>query len=400
MTRPLEDVKVLDLSRLLPGPYCSLLLSDMGAEVVKIEEPGHGDYSRWMPPMVDGTGAMFLALNRGKKSVRLDLRAEVSREAVRRLAARFDVVLESFRPGVMDRLGLGYESLSAANPRLIYCSISGYGQTGPLRLKAGHDLNYLALAGVVGAAGPKQGPPSTSPVQIADVAGGSYPAAVSILAALYQREKTGVGQRLDISMTDGALSMMIALLPGHLIDEAGLAPGELPLSGGMVNYQTYRTKDGRFMALGALEPKFWLRFLELVGRPELGSLISARGEQLEHARLEVARLFAERTRDEWTALLEGEDVCCEPVLEADEVVHHPAHLARGMIRELERPGGELVRTVVTPLPFGREEILAGTSAELSPLPAAPELGAHGVGVLAANGFSVTEIERLQAEGGL
>jgi crotonobetainyl-CoA:carnitine CoA-transferase CaiB-like acyl-CoA transferase len=372
----------------------------MGAEVVKIEEPGQGDYARWMPPLIDGMSAMFMALNRGKKSLTLDLRAAVARDAVHRLVPRFDVVLESFRPGVMDRLGLGYEALSALNPRLIYCAISGYGQTGPMRLRAGHDMNYLALAGVVGATGPKQGPPVSSPVQIADIAGGAYPAAVSILAALYQRERTGRGQSLDISMTDGALSMMMPVLTGHLADGSGASPGDLMLSGGLVNYQAYLTKDGRVMTLGALEPRFWLRFLELAGRPDLVPLINARGEQLEAARAEVARLLASRTRDEWIALLEDEDVCCEPALDADEVVHHPLHMARGMIREIERPGAEPAQTVMTPLPFGREEILGGRAEEVPPLPPAPALGEHGAGVLAAFGFTETEIDRLRSEGGL
>jgi len=372
----------------------------MGAEVVKLEEPGQGDYARWMPPLVDDVGAAFIALNRGKKSMTLDLRAALAREAVRRMVMSFDVLLESFRPGVMERLELGYDTLSALNPRLIYCSITGYGQTGPMRLRAGHDINYLATAGVLGATGPRGAAPELSAVQIADVAGGSYPAALAILAALYQRQHTGRGQMLDISMTDGALSLMMFHLAGHFADGQALVPGEMPLSGGLVNYGTYQTADGRSMALGALEPKFWLTFLSRVGRPELAGLIQARGEALETAREEVARLFASRTRDEWTALLQEIDACCEPVLDADEVAHHPQHLVRGMIQEVTAPGRESLRTVMTPLPFGRPQAVSGHPQGSEPLPAAPLLGEHGPGVLAACGFLSEEIDRLRAEGGL
>lgn len=405
MSRPLEGIKVLDFSRYLPGPYCSLLLSDMGAEVIKVEEPGQGDLARYMPPMLEGQGAAFIGLNRGKKSITLDLRAQVARDALYRMVPSFDVVLESFRPGVMERLGLGYETLKALNPGLIYCAISGYGQVGPMRDKAGHDLNYVALAGILGATGPEEGPPEMPAVQIADVAGGSYPAAVAIIAALFERTRTQKGQFLDISLTDGALSMMLFHLAGHLVDGKGVPPGRLPLNGGLINYRTYRTKDGKAMALGALEPKFFIAFLKRAGRPELISLMQAQGEELIQARAALGALFAERTRDEWVALLAEVDVCCEPVLEADEVVFHPLHRSRGMVREVvtghDAQGKvQTIETVMGPLPFGREGLLAGGGVDEQPLPQAPSLGANGREVLLAHGFSEDEIETLRRSGGL
>ncbi len=396
---PLDGVKVLDLSRLLPGPFCSLLLSDMGAEVVKIEPPGKGDYTRWLPPIVDGMGAAFIALNRGKKSVTLDLSAKAGRDALRRLARGFDVLLEGFRPGVMAELGLDYDTLSRDHPGLVYCSITGYGQFGPCRTRAGHDLNYQALTGMLDATRASDGSPALPGAQTADLAGGALCGALAIVAALLNRHKTGKGQYLDISMTDGALSLMVMPLAVQLAAGSGCGPGEWMLCGGLPNYGVYRTKDGRALALGAIEPKFWTRFLERVGSPELADMALSDGIDPGTVRESLAGIIAGRARDEWMALLAEEDVCCDPVLDCDEVVHHPQHLARGMIQEVEA-GNETLRTVVTPLPFGPGRRKGPPVDSAPPLAPAPSLGAHGEEVLSAHGFMASEIGRLRLEAGL
>jgi len=395
---PLEGIKVLDLSRLLPGPFCSLLLGDMGADVVKVEAPGRGDYTRWLPPLVDGMGAAFIALNRGKRSITLDLGSSAGQEALRRLASRFDVVLEGFRPGVMAELGLDYETLSRDHPELVYCSLTGYGQFGPLRDRAGHDLNYQALTGMLDATRTADGVPALPGVQAADLAGGALAAALAIVGALFARHRTGRGRYLDISMVDGALSLMMMPLAVHLAAGSGGGPGEWLLSGGLVNYGVYPTRDGRALAVGAIEPKFWTRFLEKIERPDLADLALSDGVNRDRARDALAETIAARTRDEWMALLAGEDVCCDPVLDCDEVVHHPHHLARGMIQEVETGEGPL-RTVVTPLPFGPGR-WKGSMDGVPLLPRAPGLGEHGEAVLKENGFTVEEIDRLRLEAGL
>ncbi|HYQ81796.1 MAG TPA: CoA transferase, partial [Anaeromyxobacteraceae bacterium] len=294
---PLDGVRVLDLSRLLPGPYATLVLADLGADVVKVEEAPGGDYLRWMPPLAGEQSGFFHALNRNKRSLRLDLKKPAGAAAFRRLVRRFDVVVESFRPGVMDRLGLGYEALRAAQPGLVLCSISGYGQDGPYRNRAGHDLDYCATAGVLALNGPPERPLPPG-VQVADVAGGSWPAVAGVLAALVRRAATGEGGHVDVSMTDGALAMLVLQLGGAAARGTPLQRAGEMLNGGAACYGVYRTRDGRFVALGALEPKFFRRFCEAAGRPDLAERQFDDGGRGPLA--ELTALFAARTRDEWT----------------------------------------------------------------------------------------------------
>ena len=265
----LAGLRVLDLSRLLPGGFCSLLLADYGAEVLKVEDTGAGDYIRWAPPHVDGVepssaSAPFLALNRGKRSVRIDLKTEAGREVFLRLVAGADVVLESFRPGVMERLGVGWERLRAANPRLVYCAITGYGQDGPYAARAGHDMNYLGLVGLLGLTGEAEGPPVQAAGQIADLGGGALMAAFGILAAL----RSGQGQMVDVSMADGALSWLAMVAARMLAEGAAPRRGALELAGGLACYRPYACADGH-VTLGALEPKFWQAWCRGVGREDL-----------------------------------------------------------------------------------------------------------------------------------
>lgn len=388
MALPLAGIRILDLTRLLPGPFATLVLADLGADVVKVEDPqGGGDWLRWLPPLAGEQSGAYHALNRNKRSIALDLKRPGGAEAFLRLAARADAVLESFRPGVMDRLGIGYEALRARNPAIVLCSISGYGQDGPYAERAGHDLDYCAIAGALAANGPPEAPLPMG-VQVADVAGGSWPAAVGILAALVRARSGGGGAHVDVSMTEGALAMLALPLAMAAARGAPIARGRGMLDGGAACYGVYRTRDGRFVALGALEPKFFGAFCAAVGRPELADRqAEADGAGL---RRELEAIFAARTRDEWTAFGAEHDVCLAPVLEGDEPRADPQLAARGAFVEVETPWeGRALPGVASPVRLRGEP---------APLRAAPRLGEHGGAVLAEAGFTEEEIAALRGAG--
>jgi len=315
---PLSGVRVLDLSRLLPGPFATMILAGLGADVIKVEDLDGGDYMRWMSPLREGTSVMFTALNRDKRSLRLDLKATRGRQLFLDLVERSDVVLESFRPGVLDRLGLGMAALHERNQRLVVCSISGFGQDGPDRLVVGHDLNYLARAGALGITGTADGRPVVPGVQIADIGGGSLGAVAAILAALRLRDRTGVGSHCDVSMVDGVLSWMSPHIAAALHGSPS-GPARMLLNGGHPCYRVYRCADG-WMSVAALEPKFWARLCELLGVEDITDGAYATGEEAERVagRLESALLAG--TRAHWREHFAGHDVCCEPVLDIDQVV--------------------------------------------------------------------------------
>ena len=394
MSLPLEGLRVLDLSRLLPGGYASLLLADFGADVVKVEDTGMGDYVRWSPPYYDGAdqsarSALFLALNRGKRSVRIDLKNDRGKEVLLRLARDADVLLESFRPGVLDRLGVGYERLRQENPGLIYCAITGYGQDGPLRDRSGHDMNYLGLNGLLGLTGEPDGPPVQSAGQIADVGGGALMAAVGVLIALRERERSGEGQFVDCSMFDGALSWLGLVAAGMLASGDVPRRGTLPLAGGIVCYRPYRCADG-YVTLGALEPKFWAEFCRGVEREDLiEQAFAPPDSETHHA---VSEIFASRTREQWRAFASEHDCCLEPVLELDEALSSELVAHREMVVELDQPGAE------------RPVRLLGVPVKLSRTPAAPTrapgpgLGEHTDDLLAAAGYTAEEITALHEAG--
>jgi len=391
---PLEGLRVLDLSRLLPGGFCSLLLADLGAEVLKVEDTGMGDYVRWSPPYVEGAedsakSALFLSLNRGKRSIRLDLKTDGGREVLLRLAREHDVLLESFRPGVLDRLGVGWERLRVENPRLVYCAITGYGQDGPNRDRAGHDMNYLALGGLLGLTGEPDGPPVQAAGQIADLGGGALMAAVGILAALHERERSGEGQLVDVSMFDGALSWLAMVAAQALAEGRAPRRGLLPLSGLFACYRPYRCSDG-WVALGALEPKFWQAWCRGVGREDLVE------RQFEppgsDGHREVEAVFAARTRAEWEAFAAEHDCCLEPVLDLDEALDSELVRAREMVVELDQPGASApVRLLGLPIKLSR------TPGDPRRAPG-PALGEHTDDVLAAAGYGPEEIAALKAAG--
>ncbi len=388
---PLQGTRVLDLSRLYPGPYATLVLADLGADVVKVEDPGGGDYLRWMPPLAGEQSGWFHALNRNKRSLALDLRRPEGPAALLRLARRFDVVVESFRPGVLDRLGVGWEALSRENPRLVLCSISGYGQDGPYRDRAGHDIDYVALAGVLAVNGPPEHPVPLG-VQVGDVAGGAWPAVTGILAALLGCHATGKGAWIDVAMAEGALAML-ALQQGAADAEGrALRRGGEQLNGGSACYRVYRAKDGGFVALGALEPKFFKAFCDAVGRPDLADRQFDREGDVEGPVEEVAAVFASRTRADWAAFAEAHDVCVMPVLEGDEPRRDPQLVHRRSFVEVPTPwAGRSMPGIASPVR------LRGVEAPLRP---APRLGEDGEAVLAESGFTPGEIAALRASGAL
>jgi alpha-methylacyl-CoA racemase len=391
---PLAGLKVLDLSRLLPGGFCSLLLADLGAEVLKVEDTGLGDYVRWAPPYVEGAedsarSALFLALNRNKRSIRLDLKTDGGREVLLRLAREHDVLLESFRPGVLDRLGVGYERLKQENPGLVYCAISGYGQTGPNRDRSGHDMNYLGLNGVLALTGERDGPPVQAAGQIADLGGGALMAAVGILAALREREGSGEGQLVDVSMFDGSLSWLAMTAAQMLAEQRTPRRGELMLAGSVVCYRPYACKDG-WVTLGALEPKFWQAWCRGAGHEELiERQFEPPGSDAHRA---VEAVFAQRTRAEWQAFASEHDCCLEPVLELDEALDSELVRARQMVVELTQPGAaEPVRLLGLPIKLSR------TPGDPTRAPG-PALGEHTDEVLSAAGYGPDEIAALKESG--
>jgi alpha-methylacyl-CoA racemase len=393
----LNGIRVLDLSRLLPGGFCSLLLADAGADVIKVEDTGMGDYVRWSPPYYGGDehqglgtrSALYLALNRGKRSIRLNLKSDAGRDALLRLAEDADVVLESFRPGVLDRLGCGYEALRERNPRIVYCAITGYGQGGPNAARAGHDTNYLALGGLLGLTGSAGGPPVQAAGQIADLGGGGLMGVFGILAALWERERSGEGQFVDVSMTDGAQSWLAMVAAAFLADGRVPRRGEEMLNGGVACYVPYECADG-WVSVGALEPKFWQAFCEGVGRPDLLEHQFAKPGSEGHAR--IAEVFLARTKAEWAAFNDEHDCCIEPVLDLDEALGSELTRAREMVVELDQPHIGPVRLLGMPVKFSRTP---GDAAR-----PAPALGEHTEEVLRAAGLNAKALIESAAAAGV
>jgi crotonobetainyl-CoA:carnitine CoA-transferase CaiB-like acyl-CoA transferase len=383
--KSLTGIKVLDLSRLLPGPFASLVLADLGAQVDKIEDPQGGDYIRHMPPLVGDTSAMFLALNRNKRSACLDLKKPTAARVFLELVRHYDVVLEQFRPGVLDRLGLSHARLLEANPRLVVCALTGYGQDGPLAHRAGHDINYLARAGVLGMQGPVSAPPQPPGFQLADIGGGLF-SVIGILAALAERERTSRGKVVDVSMLESAMGFAISGL-GYLLGGHPPARGDEALSGGLAIYNTYATKDGKYVSLGALEPKFWLAFAKATGiETGMDALIVGPHQAALKGRL--AELFREKTRAEWEAIARDNDFCLEPVLEPSELTSDPHLASRGVFFELPSPWGTLTQWK-TPL---------ASKGETHTAP--PRQGEHTRAVLAEAGIDDATIAALEAEGAI
>jgi crotonobetainyl-CoA:carnitine CoA-transferase CaiB-like acyl-CoA transferase len=385
----LSGLKIIDLSRLLPGPYATMLLADFGAEVLKIEAPEVGDYLRSWEPMVDGTSAFFLAVNRNKRSLTLNLKTAVGRKILQELVREADVLFESFRPGVMAGLGCDYQALAKINPKLVYCSLTGYGQSGPYANKAGHDLNYQAETGILSTTSARE-IPTLSGIQVADVAGGALQAVSAVLAAYIRAMKSGRGAFLDISMTDGLVNMLPLLSAYHYVCKAEIGPDKTIFNGQLACYAIYRTADGREMALGALEEKFWENFCRAAGCEDLLDGDHQEPGRQPELKERLRTLFASRSAAEWINRLAGRDTCCELLRNFAEVCDDPHFRERGLFWEQHiANGGKLLQTNTAAQVDGRRPT------EHRP---APRLGEHTDTVLEQLGYDTAAIARLRADG--
>ena len=386
--KALEGIRVLDLTRLLPGPFATMYLADFGADVIKVEQPGEGDYAREYEPKQGGLGYRFIIINRNKKSVTLDLKKAKGKEIFLKLAADADVVIESFRPGVMKRLGLDYETLSELNPNIVFCSLSGYGQTGPYALDAGHDLNYVSTAGITSLTGKPGGEPIIPGIQIADLTGGLM-AVIGILLALQGRKTIGRGQYVDASLFASALAMLPA--DASILFGSGRVPmrGESRLTGGWPHYGVYRTSDGRYLACGALEKKFWGNLCKVIEREDL---IDAIDDQSNYSTLRILleKTFASHTLKEWLEKLDGKDTCVTLVKNLDEVFNDPHVKVNELVKELS--DAELGNYKQLGIPIK----LSATPGEF--LTKAPKLGEHNLEILRSIGYSDEEIDNFSDDG--
>jgi len=381
---PLAGVRVLDLSRLLPGPMCTLYLADLGADVVKIEDTDAGDYARGLDAPAGSTSAFYRAVNRGKRSVALDLKQDEGRDAFMCLARGANVMLESFRPGVVRALRVDYDAVARVNPAIVYCSLTGYGQDGPRAAMAGHDINYLGYAGVLDQTGVRGGPPALCNVQVADLLGGAASAAIAILAALVGASRSGRGRYIDVAMADASLAHNVFAL--HALEQRGTPPvrGADLLTGGVPCYGVYATADARFVAVGALEHKFWSALCNALGRPDLVEGRLARGDEGARVRDALQAVFVTATRDEWTARLAGVDCCVTPVLDIAEAMRDAQFSAREMVGR--RSDG--TREIAPPFRMSGHAFAPDRSA--------PALGAHTREVLLEAGLGEEAIARLAA----
>ncbi len=389
MSLPLEGITVLDFTRLLPGPFATQLLCNLGADVIKIEDPGIGDYMRTVPPTLQGVSYAYIMVNRGKKSLAVDLKRKDGREILYRLVPKADIVMEQFRPGVMERLGADHKTLSRLNPKLIYCSFSGYGQTGPLKDVPGHDLTFEAHAGILGVTGGRDGRPVIPGVPMADLASG-YNAAFSVLVALRTRDRTGRGEFVDVSIFDTAVSLMVLNLARYLATGEEPVAGETLLTGTFPFYNLYETADGGWMAVAAVEPKFWARLCEVVGVPELTeSQFADERDKAGVVRTLRAR-FKTKTKEDWEAIFAKEKLPVIGVRHVSDLVKDPQVKARNLLPVVDVPGLWRMPVIAHP---------AKHSVSKTQAPArAPAKGEDTDAILRSLGYSVKQIEALAKKG--
>lgn len=395
MTAPLSSLKILDFSTLLPGPYATMILADLGADILRVEAPGRPDLVRMMPPFdSDGHSSQHAMLNRSKKSLGLNLKADGAVDIVKRLIVEqgYNIVVEQFRPGVMDRLGVGYEALKAVCPDLIFCSLTGYGQDGPMRDRAGHDINYLALSGVLSHYGRAGTTPPPLPIQLADVAAGSNNMVIGLLAAVIRRSTTGEGGTVDISMHDGSVAWNNIAAAGTLLGGEKFMPGQetTMLNGGSF-YDLYETADGKTLSVGSLEPKFWQGFCSAIGRDDLFKKgTDFRLETQQSFKQEIRAAIKTKTLAEWTAIFAEIDVCVEPVLTTAEALDHPHTVARNMVVDVQMANGDSQQQVGTPIKLsGHDPDYKFTGSKL---------GSHSKSILQSLGYSQDEIEAFYESG--
>jgi len=386
----LEDIVVLDFTRLLPGPFCTQLLANLGADVIKIEDLQLGDYMRSVPPLVDGVSYPFVMVNRGKRSLAVDLKTPEGQDIIRKLARRADVVVEQFRPGVMARLGADYDGLALMNPKLVYCSFSGYGQTGPYKDLPGHDLNFEALAGILAVTGTKENRrPAIPGVPIADLASG-FNAALAILASLRTRDRTGRGEFIDLSIHDTAVTLLVLGLARYLATGEEPLPGETLLTGTFPFYALYETKDGRWISVATVEPKFWVRMCVLVGAPELSDQQIADESERAAVAETLAERFREKTFAEWERIFEPERLPVAGVKRVPEVVDDPHVKARGLLPSVDVPGLRALQVIAHPAKHSVTRIKDPAFV--------PKRGEHTEEILKSLGYTPRQISGLAKKG--
>ena len=385
---PLDGLRVLDLSRLMPGPLCTMILGDLGADVIKVEQPEIGDYARSAPPLLGNTGSAFLMLNRNKRSITLNLKKAEGQEILRKLAAKADVFVESYRPGVAERLGVGYQAISQVNERIIYCSISGFGQSGPYRDLVGHDLTYTAYSGAIGATGSKDGPPVIPAIQVSDIQAAMY-ATIAITAALYRREKAGKGEFIDISLMDAAVASMIMPMSFHLAGES-TERGSSFLSGGAPFYNIYETADRKYVAIAPLEPKFWIELCSVLRLEKYQDKQLTSEAEANRIREDLAGIFRQKARDEWVKILNEREIPCAPIYDVREVLADPHVRSRKMIFEMETEAFGRLNQLATPIRVSHSPLTARSPP--------PRLGEHTLQILQELGYSMSDVEQLKSEG--
>jgi alpha-methylacyl-CoA racemase len=390
MAGPLKGLKILDFTTLLPGPYATMVLADLGADVLRVVSGTRPDLADFMPPCIPGTNlsCATAVLGRGKRCLALNLKDQRAGAVVLKLIESHDILIEQFRPGVMAKFGLDYETLKAANPSLIYCSLTGYGQTGPLKSRAGHDINYLARSGVMAYSGRKTDGPSLTGMQIADIASGSNNAVIGILAAVVHRQRTGEGQHVDVSMTDGVIAFNALAGAAFLADGTETRREEGFLNGGSL-YDFYETNDGKYLSFGGLEPQFFAVFCQAIGRPDLipGGVAP---QDITRIKEEVRAILKEKTRDEWMVLFGKVDACVEPVLTLGEALRDPHVEARGSVVEVDLPGGGKVKQLGHPIRY------SATPPEYRSV--GVPAGTHTREILRELGYAESEIDEFEKTG--
>lgn len=386
---PLSGVKVIDFTRLLPGPLATMFLADMGADVIKIEDPDNPDYIRDFEPRLNGVSMFYLSLNRSKRSMAVNYLSAEGKQVIYDLIKNADVLVEQYRPGVMKEMGFGYEELSAINPRLVYVSVTGYGQNSNMAMAAGHDLNYIAIGGALGITGNENGELTIPGFQLADIAGGSYMAMNAVLAALYQREKTGKGDWVDVAMTD-AVTPFTTLQFAYYQGTKTVPPtAGFELSGALANYNVYQCADGKYIALGSLEPKFWNKFCEKAGRKDWTERFLNPNE-VEAVKAEVKEFFASKPRSEWLNYFAGEDICLTTVNSLADLESNQHLMERGMLLENEHAAVGKYKTINQPLKFKQTIFDNNWSA--------PDLGDDSASVLKELNYTEQTIAQLAAKG--
>lgn len=390
MSKPLEGIRILDLSRLLPGPLATQMLGDMGAEVIKIEDTSSPDYVRNFPPHIKGQSLYYLAVNRSKKSIYLNLKSDKGKEIFFQLIMTADVVIDSFRPGILKKMGIDYEAACKYNSSIIYVAVTGYGQESSYAQKAGHDINYLGYTGILSLNANDNGI-VMPPVQFADVVGGSYATVMAVLAAYIEKQKTGKGQQVDVAMTDVLMPLLAFHMAEYLNSGRQNTAGSHMLSGGLANYNTYKCKDGKFVALGSLEPKFWNQFCDMIGKPDWKPRIFPMPDMVKALKEDLSALFLNKTRDQWIADAENHDICLTPILDLKEANELAYFSERGIFTEHTHPDYGNYHSINQPIQFHQKP----SKPDLPP----PIAGEHTSEILSSLGYTPDEI-KLMKEGNL